>query len=135
MNYWFPIFGRKIKGNGTMLMRRGSHHRRDFDFIYYMGYDKESIGEPNRLRQYEIPEYQLGEFETVPIDANRGDLVAFHKDLVHSSSINQTNAATFHTGIRIWDMCNDLTLSANLATAPHLDDLGRPGLMPLNVES
>lgn len=125
LNVWFPIFEDKTSENGTMHVLKGSHLISGRPFIEYQG-------GTNHFVQYEIPKEDLVEYENVPIVAKRGDLVLFHRNLVHSSTRNISNRASYAGILRILDYRKDLTLSADPAAIPYAirggSDYGRPGL-------
>lgn len=131
LTFWFPVFRNKNENNGTMYFCKGSHVKKH-DFAQYSGYDDDSFGIKDSYRQFETPEYELTEFEKVPVVCNRRDLVIFIDNLVHRSSQNQTDTTSYTTVIRMFDYARDLTLSHD-ATAGHFggEPYARPGLLPI----
>lgn len=130
LNLWFPIFRNKREDNGTMWLCQGSHKQREWQFIEYQGFDKESLGKRNHFIQYEVPEAELTAYEKVPVIADRGDLVIFDRAMVHASTVNQSGTASYATVARIFDYRTDLTLSGASGTRPFgQGDYGRPDLL------
>lgn len=121
VNVWLPIFGDKGPHNGTMSFKLGSHEA-NLPFAEY------SNGN-NAFHQYEIPENFLTGFETHHVVAKRGDVVLFHKDLVHRSNENRSDKYSFAVVARIWTPVDDLTLSGPLIAKPYGQDIGRANLV------
>lgn len=125
LNVWFPIFTDKTEANGTMYVLEGSHLVENRPFIEY------TEGK-NCFVQYEIPPSELTEYKEVAIEAKRGDLVVFHKNMVHRSSRNHSNHPSYAGIMRILDYREDLTLSADPSAIPYSTrggtDYGRPGI-------
>lgn len=117
LNLWFPIFGDKTRDNGTMIVKKGSH-RLSYDF-------QEWKSGKDSFTQYEITDHRIDDFESVPIEARRGDLIIFDKNMVHSSSQNSTDNISYATVIRVFDVRKDPTLSGELGVKPYNDDLGK----------
>jgi len=130
LNVWFPIFRDKKDNNGTMIFCKGSHKKPFWDFLEYKGYDDE-IGKQNYHLQFAIPESFLDDYEQISVNAKRGDLVIFDRNLVHTSSLNTTKKISYATALRVCDMRYDLTLSGLMGTRPYTNDYGRPGIEPL----
>lgn len=119
INVWFPIFRDKKKENGTMWFCKGSHKIKERQFIEYQGYDKETHGKKKHFVQYEIPEFELKDYESVPVEVNRGDLVLFDRSLVHCSTVNQSLLPSYATVMRFFDYSKDLTLSGAPEVTPY----------------
>ena len=134
LTYWFPVFRDKSEDNGTMYFCKGSHVKKH-DFAQYSGFDDESLNMKNAYTQFETPEYELTEFEKVPVICPRGGLVIFKDNLVHRSSPNQTKVTSYTTVIRMYDYSRDLTLSHD-ATAGHFggEPYARPGLLAVKYK-
>lgn len=126
-NAWFPLFDAKTKANGTMSFKVGSH-KRTYPFSEYQGYNRDTQGKANYFIQYEIPENFVSEFEEHYVEAERGDLVIFHSNLVHRSNANPSDKYSFAGVARIWNPTDDLTLAGSLTATPYGHDSGRPGL-------
>ena len=134
LNFWFPIFRDKTARNGTMWFCQGSHDIRARQFIEYQGWDKETYNHKDHFIQYEVPEEELDQYEKVPVTLERGDVVVFHPDLVHSSTINESNTPSYATALRVWECRRDLTLSGHMATKPYgAEDYGKPDIRPLTI--
>ena len=107
-----------------------------WEFAEYQGYDKHTLGAKNHFVQYEIPEGELMDWarsECVPetrCEADCGDAVFFHRNLVHKSNENQGDDYAFALVSRIWCPIQDLTLAGGMAVTPYGGDKsGRPGLV------
>lgn len=122
LNLWWPLFGDKHAGNGTMSVLPGSHLR-EWPFAEYDG------DRPGHFVQYEVPESLLGEFTETPIEAARGDLVIFDRNLIHRSNPNLSDRISVAGVARVWDPTDDLTLSGTMAATPYGGDVGRAGLV------
>jgi ectoine hydroxylase-related dioxygenase (phytanoyl-CoA dioxygenase family) len=131
LNIWFPIFRDKNIKNGTMWFCKKSHTIAERHFIEYQGYDKETENKKNHFIQYEIPESELTEYEKIPVIAKRGDIVFFHRSMVHAGTVISSATASYASVMRIFDYGNDLTLSGDYATQPYKDQGGLSELIPL----
>jgi ectoine hydroxylase-related dioxygenase (phytanoyl-CoA dioxygenase family) len=134
LNIWFPIFRDKTPDNGTMWFCVKSHEIQERHFIEYQGYDKETENKKNHFIQYEIPEVELTEYEKVPVIAQRGDLVCFHRSLVHTSTLNSSTTPSYASVLRVFDYGFDLTLSGEATVRPYSDNGGAPDLQPIRSE-
>ncbi len=134
VNFWAPAFRDKTPDNGTMRALKKSHQRA-WDFSEFYGYDEQSEGDKSYYLQYEIPESELEGFEDVAIEAAPGDLVIFDRNLVHSSSVNQSLSPSYALACRAYDFRTDLTVSANWGERPYGDKpSGRAGIRPLDLD-
>ena len=125
-----PLFERKTPQNGSMSFKVGSHVRpwSSAEFSEYTGYDRDTKGKANHFVQYEIPEALLTGFRRHDIHADPGDVIAFHKDLVHTSNPNESSRYSFALVARAWCPEADLTLSGDIAVQPYKDAHGYPDL-------
>jgi hypothetical protein len=125
LNCWFPIFGDRSAGNGSMSVWPGSH-KREWPFAEYAGYNKDTEGKRNHFIQYDIPRnlIEAAGFEEVSIAAARGDLILFDRNLVHSSNENTSDQYSFACVARVWDPTDDLTLAGSMAVTPYGGDPG-----------
>ena len=113
LNIWFPLFNNKTKKNGTMKIKEKSHKNFDYPINEYIGYDKKSLNSQNNFWQKEIPEKFLRKYNTKIIDSKIGDLIIFHRNLVHSSTLNNSKEFSFALTGRIWEFSKDYSLSSN----------------------
>jgi hypothetical protein len=132
LNLWAPLYRPKNTDNGTMWFAVGSHKLVDLPFVEYQGYDDETFGKRNHFVQYEVPASFISDCEKVAVQAEPGDLVAFHRSTVHTSSENPSDTTSYAVVCRAWEPRGDLTLSGNLAATPYGGDYGRPGLDTIN---
>ena len=123
LNIWFPIFRNKSKTNGTMVFAKGSHKKPYWDFLEYKN-------EKGRT-QYEILESELSDYEKIVVEANRGDLVVFDRNLVHTSTENESDVISYTTVLRVSEYRHDLTLSSLMESRPYTNDFSRPGIEPI----
>ena len=129
LNIWFPIFFNKSEKNGTMFIKEKSHLLNDLPFNEYQGFDKSSENKKNHFIQYEVPENFVKNLKTFKANLNVGDLLAFHRKSVHTSTPNLSKKYSFAIVFRVWDISKDLTMSGDLAVSPYRDvGNGRPNL-------
>lgn len=128
LNVWLPLFDRKTRHNGTMSFKQCSH-KVDFPFAEYQGYNKDSHNKANHFIQYEIPPNLLGGYSEHWCETNPGDLVVFHRSLVHTSNQNLSDDYSVAVVARVWDPSDDLTLSGSMAATPYGGNIGRPNLV------
>lgn len=119
-NLWTPTFREKRDGNGTMGFRVGSHKR------HYYHINVVDEGAAFKLRN--IPEEQLKQFPPHLLNCEPGDLVVFHGNMVHRSTLNKTAKPSYATIIRIYDYRRDLTLSHTVNAGCGAEDYGREDL-------
>ena len=128
LNIWLPLFDDKSKNNGTMSFKEKSHLQ-DFPFSDYQGYNKDTQNKQNHFTQYEIPSNLLIDFKEHFVEANRKDLVIFHKKMVHTSNQNASKNYSVAVVARVWDPTDDLTISGNIGATPYGGNVGRPNLV------
>lgn len=128
LNIWLPLFNDKSKNNGTMSFKEKSHLQ-DFPFSDYQGYNKDTQNKQNHFVQYEIPSNLLIDFKEHFVEANRTDLVIFHKRMVHTSNQNTSKDYSVAVVARVWDPSDDLTISGNITATPYGGNIGRPNLV------
>ena len=128
LNIWLPLFDDKSKNNGTMSFKEKSHLQ-DFPFSDYQGYNKDTQNKQNHFVQYEIPSNLLIDFKEHFVEANRTDLVIFHKRMVHTSNQNTSKDYSVAVVARVWDPTDDLTISGNMPATPYGGNIGRPNLV------
>lgn len=128
LNIWVPLFDDKSKNNGTMSFKEKSHLQ-DFPFSDYQGYNKDTQNKQNHFIQYEIPSNLLIDFKEHFVEANRTDLVIFHKRMVHTSNQNTSKDYSVAVVARVWDPTDDLTISGNITATPYGGNIGRPNLV------
>ena len=128
LNVWLPLFDAKSASNGTMSFKEGSH-KKNFPFSDYQGYSKDSENKPNHFIQYEVPSNLLSEYKEHCCEAKPGDLVLFHRNMVHTSNQNLSNTFSVAVVARVWDPTDDLTLSGSMAATPYGGNLGRANLV------
>ena len=83
----FPIFCKSSVKNGTMSALNKSHK------LGHLGYNKKRISKNSftSLIPKKINEIEKN-FEEIHYELNVGDVVFFHKDLVHKSNFNNSEA-------------------------------------------
>lgn len=128
INIWFPLFDAKNKSNGTMSFKIKSH-KKDFPFVDYQGFNKDTQNKSNFFIQYEIPQNFVDEYDEHLCNTERGDLVIFNRSLVHRSNNNVSPNYSFAGIARVWDPTDDLTLSGDLEAQPYGKNIGRPNLI------
>jgi hypothetical protein len=128
LNLYFPTFLEKTNENGHMLLAKGSHKISYIPFIEYQGYNTDNVGKKNHFVQYEVPESFVKKFEKIPVNTKVGDVVFFHRNLIHTSTPNKSGKYSFASVGRIWEPRKDLTLSGNFVAKPYGNDYGRPNI-------
>ena len=98
-----------------------SHKKEYWDFMEHFGYDDTSPKTQTR-EQFQVPESRLTEYETVPIDIKRGDMCFFDRNLLHASTINESDKFSYASVVRIFDVTDDLTLSSTLDVRPFTEE-------------
>ena len=105
VNLWFPLFFEKNKYNGSMTVIEGSHKitskikkSMTIDKYYTKGFE-----------QLEVINKKFDKLKKTTIDIPVGDLVVFHKDLVHLANINNTKKISCHAEVRLYDYSKDKT--------------------------
>lgn len=84
LGFWFPIFAPATERNGTMSVLKGSHK---LGIVEYKKH-KPTPDAATSLIPAEIDEYTR-RFEEVHCVCDVGDVVIFHKDLIHRSNLNR----------------------------------------------
>ena len=120
LNIWFPLFNNKTKNNGTMKIKEKSHKNFDYPINEYIGWDKKTLNSENNFFQKEVPEKFLKKYNTKILDLKIGDLIIFHRNLVHSSSLNKSKEFSFALTGRIWEFSKDYSLSSNFGIGENI---------------
>ena len=128
LNVWMPIFADKVDGNGTMSLKLKSHFR-EYPFSEYQGYNKDTESKKNHFIQYEIPENFVKDFEEYKTTCELGDVIIFHRKLVHRSNNNPSDRHSYALVSRVWEPSNDLTLSGQITVTPYKGGDGRANLV------
>jgi len=126
LNVWIPFYREKMEGNGTMLLKRGSHTQQ-WDFAEFQGYTK---NDSESALQYEVPDSEVQTYESVAVNQPEGTLIAFDKNTVHSSSVNTSGTITYSLEFRCYDYRRDLTVAFGSGERPYSLEsrrTGRPG--------
>ncbi len=117
VNLWLPVF-RQRSGSESMVFWRGTEQATFSYFNEYVGY--ESDRNLNANKQYEIPDRYLEQYEKIFAPSSfPGDVLVFHKNLVHSSVDNSSDYPLYALTVRAFDYIDDLTISANWAEVPY----------------
>jgi len=126
VNIWIPMFREKRDGAGTVVLAEGTH-KKHWDFVEYSGYDESDLGNKQAYMQYEaVIDEPLKE---IVIELDRKDLLIFHGNLLHKSTVNNSDNVTYATSIRVFDTSKDPSLSSKMAQFPYNNgDVGYPGL-------
>ncbi len=128
VNLWMPAFRTKKPGNGTMAVLPKSHKGDWSYFTEYFGFDAATQGNTAHNLQYEVPASEIQGYEPHHIQADSGDLVVFHPNTVHCSTVNESDSPSYLISIRIFDYRKDLTLSSEWTDSPYrIADTSKPG--------
>jgi len=132
LNVWFPIFvNKRDQSNGTMAFKPKSH-KRVWDaslMSEYTGYNKDTENKKNHFVQYELPANFLTEYDTHHCVSEKGDVIFFDRNLVHTSMPNVSKDMAFAIVCRVWTPEDDLTLSGNMECQPYGGNQGRANLI------
>jgi hypothetical protein len=131
INCWLPVFGKRTVENGAMTIMPKSHKKTwdSASFAEYVGYNKDTENNKNTFKQYEIPANFLENYEAYDCVSERGDLILFDRNLVHTSNANTSSEISFAVVVRVWDPTDDLTLSGNMEATAYGGNIGRADLM------
>ena len=125
-NIWIPTFREKRDGAGTLVLAEGTH-KKHWNFVEYSGYDEEDLGNKKAYTQYEAVINEP--LKEIVIELDRTDLLIFHGNLLHKSTLNTSDNVTYATSIRVFDTSKDPTLSSDMMVYPYKgEDVGYPGL-------
>lgn len=94
INCHFPLFGDKWEANGAMSVMPGSHKG--------TWVQNEYSGGPHTFYQREISESQLTGYTPLVVEEKRGELCAFHPNLVHRSNENKSAKYSFAAVCRVY---------------------------------
>jgi ectoine hydroxylase-related dioxygenase (phytanoyl-CoA dioxygenase family) len=136
LNVWFPIVVNKTKKNGTMYIMPKGHFRDYSHFSEFSGFsnvNKGTLDESENLFQLDIPDIDLKGLKSIPMELNLGDLVIFHKNMPHTSTINNSTAPSFAYILRIFDFTNDRTLSNYNGVKRYSIEASKSGFPNLNL--
>jgi ectoine hydroxylase-related dioxygenase (phytanoyl-CoA dioxygenase family) len=129
VNLWAPLFRKKKKYSGTMLLKPFSHKERHL-FYEYQGYENKL--QSDSYTQYEIIEEK--KFEEVHINADDGDVVFFNQNLLHKSELNLSSDIGYLYVNRFFNIEKDLTISSNLNLRPYSSESAKIG-RKLNIKN
>ena len=129
VNCWAPLFRKKKKYSGTMLLKPFSHKERHL-FYEYQGYENKL--QSDSYTQYEIIEEK--KFEEVHINADDGDVVFFNQNLLHKSELNLSSDIGYLYVNRFFNIEKDLTISSNLNLRPYSSESAKIG-RKLNIKN
>ncbi|MGE4157735.1 MAG: phytanoyl-CoA dioxygenase family protein [Planctomycetota bacterium] len=131
VNIWTPLFRPKSRGGGSMWLVPGSHRREPWPFIEWRGHGEDTLGRKDHYLQYDVPESEIRGLPGICVDAEPGDVVFFHRNLLHRSELNESPHPTYIWVDRHFDLRADPTLSSNINIRPYSPEsvlAGRPGL-------
>lgn len=130
-NAWIPIFGNRNVENGTMTVWPGSHKKawHTSEMVEYVGYLPGEEKSRNAFKQLEVPRNFLTDWTETPCISNRGDIIIFDRNLIHSSNANVSDKMSFAIVCRVWDPSDDLTINGNMECEPYGGNQGRANLV------
>jgi ectoine hydroxylase-related dioxygenase (phytanoyl-CoA dioxygenase family) len=130
-NIWLPIFRNRTIENGTMTVWPGSHKRawHTSEMVEYVGFNPGEEKSRNAFKQIEVPRNFLSDWIEQPCIANRGDMIIFDRNLIHSSNANISDEMSFAIVCRVWDPSDDLTISGHMECEPYGGNQGRANLV------
>jgi ectoine hydroxylase-related dioxygenase (phytanoyl-CoA dioxygenase family) len=136
LNIWFPLVCDKTQINGTMNIRPKGHLRDFSQFSEFSGFSSvkgATLDESENLYQLDIPDLDLIGLETMPMELNVGDIVFFHKNLPHTSTVNNSNLPSFAYILRVYDFSKDRTLSNNNGVKRYSAEAAKSGHLNFKV--
>jgi ectoine hydroxylase-related dioxygenase (phytanoyl-CoA dioxygenase family) len=136
LNIWFPLVFDKTKNNGTMNLKPKGHLRDYSQFSEFSGFSSvkgATLDESENLYQLDIPDLDLIGLETKSMELNVGDIVFFHKNMPHTSTVNNSNFPSFAYILRIYDFTTDRTLSNNNGVKRYSLEAARSGHLNFKV--
>ena len=101
LNIWFPVFCNKLKSNGTMSFKEGTH-KCDFPFNEH----KDGV---DHLTQLDISNSILEDYKEFFCEVSMTDIVIFDRNLVHRSNHNSSKNFSYASVLRVWTPLDDLT--------------------------
>lgn len=84
LNFCLPIFERATKENGTMSLLRGSHK------LGQLPFEKQRPDNGSTTLLPTGTDHIVAEHEELHFVADPGDVIGFHRDLVHRSNVNRS---------------------------------------------
>lgn len=136
LNVWFPLVLNKTKNNGTMCIKPKGHLRDYSHFSEFSGFSsvkKATIEESENLYQLDIPDIDMIGLSTLHMDLNVGDIVLFHQNMPHTSTVNNSQKPSFAYILRIYDFTNDRTLSNNNGVKRYSIEAAKSGFLNFNI--
>ena len=136
LNVWFPLVNDKTSKNGTMSIRPMGHLRDYSHFSEFSGFSSiqgATTSESENLYQLDIPDIDMKNLEIMPMELNVGDVVIFHQNMPHTSTVNNSLHPSFAYILRIYDFTNDRTLSNYNGIKRYTVDAAKNGFINFNV--
>lgn len=132
VNVWAPLFRPKRRGAGSMWLVPGSHRHEPWPFVEWRGWGEGTLGRGDHYLQYDVPESEIRGLPGICVEAEPGDAVIFHRNLLHRSEVNEGDEPSYVWVDRHFDLRSDPTLSSNINIRPYSPEssqAGRPGLI------
>lgn len=114
LNTWLPIFSNRDKDTSTLRVYPGSHKWEDLGFVEFRG-PSLNAKLANSFLQYRSIIEQEHQDSWEDLSLELGDIVIFHKDLIHSSTHNNSVNPAYALVGRVFDLSDDLTFSSKMA--------------------
>ena len=111
INFWVPLFVNKKKDNGSLKIAEKSHFNDDYPYKEFK--DKKRYGK-NALTQLLVSDKYIKKFKNITLKCKTGSLYGMHKNILHSSTLNNSKNCSYVLIFKIWSIAKDLTLSSNI---------------------
>ena len=121
INFWVPLFVNKKKDNGSLKIAEKSHFNDDYPYKEFK--DKKRYGK-NALTQLLVSDKYIKKFKNITLKCKTGSLYGMHKNILHSSTLNNSKNCSYVLIFKIWSIAKDLTLSSNIQQKNNIKDDG-----------
>ena len=118
INFWIPLFDNRSSYNSTLRVYPTSHTWHDEGFYEFQGSSIDSKI-TNAFIQYRAIFPQNAEGDYCDLNLNLSDIVFFHKDLIHSSTTNNSSKPAYALVGRVFDPSCDPTISSSMSHKPY----------------
>jgi len=111
INFCVPILTDKNSKNGSLAVAKKSHHNDNHPYKKFK--DIKRYGQ-NALLQMEVPKSCVNKYKTEILKCKVGSVYGMHRNLLHSSTVNNSKSCSFVLIFKIWSISKDLTLNSNI---------------------
>ena len=104
-----------------MKIAEKSHFNDDYPYKEFK--DKKRYGK-NALTQLLVSDKYIKKFKNITLKCKTGSLYGMHKNILHSSTLNNSKNCSYVLIFKIWSIAKDLTLSSNIQQKNNIKDDG-----------